>query len=125
MRHSKSFRKKTSRAELANAKREAAKQAIRSHFGQEPCPESDPVTELVTILLEDGAGGIEPPSAVSVTKDQWLTWSRLLLEHPEALTRATAQELTREVVPIPAEREAMRTWAGELLLRVLDRLGMA
>ena len=108
--------------EFANMIREQAEAVMRTQFQRE-CP-SEPVMELVTCLLEDGAGGVAPPPSVPVTTEQWITWNRLVTEHQRAVARMVTKELEQERVPLPEEIETMRTWAAQLLLNTLDRMGM-
>jgi hypothetical protein len=107
---------------FADALRQQAAQALRTMFQHDPDRRADPVLELIGFLLEDGAGGVLPLPDTPVTTEQWLTWNRLWAEHPRALARAVTQELERERLGLPQGREAMRTWAAQVLLSTLDRL---
>lgn len=110
---------------FANELRQQAAEALRTMFQHDPGCGADPVLELIDFLLEDGAGGILPPADTPVTDSQWLAWNRLLMEHPRALARTVMQELKGEHLGLPKERGAMRSWAAQVLLSVLDRLGMS
>ena len=111
--------------EFSNATRMQARSAMRKFFEREPEAEADPVIELIASLLEDGAGGADSPPDAIVTAEQWMTWNRLALIGPEALTRTITKELETEKPTMPSEKEPMRAWAARLLLATLDRLGMA
>lgn len=124
MSDSKTYRGRTSRNEFSNRVREEARAALRAMFHRELESEADPVMELITCLLEDGAGGILPLSEPAVTTEQWLIWNRLVTERPKAVTRTLTREQERERPELPEETEAMRRWAARLLLSTLDRLGM-
>ena len=110
--------------EFANTIREQAAEAVRQIYQQEVPSGTDPLLELMGALLDDGAGGIQSPSDVTVTTEQWLTWNRLALEHRPGLVRMMTRDLEMERTELPTETGAMRTWAAQLLLRTLDRLGM-
>ena len=110
--------------EFANALRQQAAQTLRTMFQHDPGGETDPVIELIGCLLEDGAGGVHPPTDTPVATEQWLTWNRLVAEHPRALARTVMRELQRERRSLPPDKEAMRSWAAQVLLSILDRLGM-
>jgi hypothetical protein len=111
--------------EFANAVRRQAFDTLRSMFHREPPGDTDPILELMAILLEDGAGGIDALAEAPVTTDQWLSWNRLVTRHMRALARMVTRELEREQSELPVEREAMRVWASRLLLSTLDRMGMS
>ncbi len=110
--------------EFANALRQQAAQALRAMFQHDPGRGVDPVLELIGFLLEDGAGGVLPLSGTPVTTEQWLTWTRLVTEHPRALARTVTGQLERERLALPQGREAIRSWAAQVLLSTLDRLGL-
>lgn len=110
--------------EFADSVRKQAAETVR-HVSQEEVPSgADPLLELMAVLLEDGAGGIQAPNKVSVSTEQWLTWNRLASEHKPALVRTMTRELETERVGLPTETDAMTTWAAQLLLATLGRLGM-
>ncbi len=110
--------------EFANAQRRQAVQALLTMFRHDPDRGADPVIELIGCLLEDGAGGVRPPTDTPVATEQWLTWNRLAAEHPRVLARAVVRELKRERRSLPQDKQAMRSWAAQALLSTLDRLGM-
>lgn len=124
MNDSKTYRGRTSGNEFSNKVREEAGAAIRAMFHREMESEADAVMELITCLLEDGAGGILALPESTVTTEQWLTWNRLVTERPKVVTRTLTRELEGERPELPEETEAMRRWAAGLLLSTLDRLGM-
>ena len=111
-------------SEFANALRQQAAQALRTMFQHDPGRGADPLLELIGFLLEDGAGGVHPPMDTPVAIEQWLTWNRLAAERPQALARTVMRELRRERLSLPQDKEAMRSWAAQVLLSTLDRLGM-
>lgn len=111
--------------EYAYTVRLEAGSLIRRVFRREPDRETDPVLELITSLLEDGAGGVSPPTNAMVTTEQWLTWSHLALNGPDALSRTLTKELLKERSPLPMELEALKSWAARIMVATLDRLGMA
>ena len=110
--------------EFENTLRRQAAQAMRMMFQHDPGHGTDPVLELIGSLLEDEAGGVLPPPDTPVATEQWLTWNRLVAEHPRALARTVMRELQRERRSLPPDKEAMRSWAAQVLLSILDRLGM-
>lgn len=110
--------------EFVNTTRQQAAQMLRTMFLQEPEGTTDPVLELISLTLEDGAGGLVSAPDVPVTTEQWLTWNRLTLNQGAAVTRMVTRELEQERTPLPMEPEALRPWAASLLLATLDRLGM-
>ena len=110
--------------EFVTKARKRANELMCEMFQQEANPDGDPVVELMTAILEDGNGGIAPPSNMPVTLDQWHTWNLLVLNQPQAVSRTVAKEMRDERLTIPADREAIRNWAANLLLSTLDRLGM-
>lgn len=112
-------------SEFANAVRRQAFDTLRTMFHQEPPGDTDPLLELLAILLEDGTGGIDTVPEAPITTDQWLCWNRLVTQHTRALTRMVTRELEREQSELPAEHDAMRVWASRLLLSTLDRMGMS
>ena len=109
---------------FAKKLREQAMQALWTMFRHDPGRKTDPVPELIGFLLEDRAGGILPPADTPVTTEQWLTWNGLVTKHPRALKRTMWRVLERERLGLPQDREAMRSWAAQVLLSTLDRLGM-
>ena len=110
--------------EFATTMRNQATETLRRDFRQEAPHGTDPVLELIGFLLSDGAGDVLPLPENPVTTEQWLMWNRLALQAQPALVRMMTRELNREKIPLPAEKEAMQTWAARLLLSTLDRLGM-
>lgn len=124
MSYSGTYRGKTSKTEFADTTRRQAGDALRRMFQQDASIETDPVLKLIVFLLEDGAGGIQPPIETPVTTEQWFTWNRLLQGQPRAVALTMTRVLEREQVALPADTTAMRTWAAQLLLSTLDRLGM-
>ena len=111
--------------EYAYTVRLEASLLIRRIFQREPDREMDPLLELITCLLEDGAGGVSPPPGAMATTEQWLTWNHLALNGPDALSRTLTKELLKERSPLPTELEALKSWAARILVATLDRLGMA
>lgn len=110
--------------EFANTIKKEAAEAMRRIFRRDVEPKTDPILELITSLLEDGAGGVVVVGNAPATTDQWHTWNRLVLEQPEVVTRMLSRELERERPALPSEPEVMRAWAARLLLATLGRLGM-
>ncbi len=110
--------------EFANTTRRQATQVLRTMFQHDPGHGADPMLELVEFLLEDSAGGISSPPDAPVTTEHWLAWNRLVARNPRAVVRMTTRMLERERVELPEGRAAMRTWAAQLLLSTLDRMGM-
>ena len=110
--------------EFASTVRRQAAQALRTMFQYDPGCGTDPVMELIGLLLEDGAGGVLPLPDAPVTTEQWFTWNRLVQGHPRAVVRMMTRELNQEHVVLPGDRNTMRTWAARLLLSTLDRMGM-
>ena len=110
--------------EFASEVRQHAAETIRQEFSTQPSPEADPLVELVSFLLEDGAGGVDAPHESPVTTDQWLAWNAMAMDRPRELTLALTVLVEREQMTLPAERARMRTWAAQLLVMTLDELTM-
>ena len=108
-------------SEFANRIRTQATETLRRMSGQAVTPEADPILELIGCLLEDGAGGVLNLPDSSVSTPQWLTWSRLALEHEQHLSDTITQLLEQERTELPEESAALRQWAANLLLAALDR----
>ena len=111
--------------EFADTTKQRAVEVLRLTYRQEPSAGTDSVVELMGLLLEDGAGGVQTLSQTPLTTEQWIIWNRLVTERPEELVRVLTQVLEREQVKLPDEAEAMRAWAAQFLLSALDELGMA
>ncbi len=111
--------------EFAESTKQQAMEVLRRTYRQEPSAGTDPVVELMAILLEDGAGGVRPLSQTPLTTEQWIIWHRLVMERSEELVRMLTQVLEREQTELPPETEAMQAWAAQLLLSTLDEMGMA
>ncbi len=111
--------------EFADTTKQRAVEVLRRTYRQEPSAGTDPIVELMGLLLEDGAGGVRALSQTPLTTEQWITWHRVLMERPEELVRVLTQVLEREQMELPPEAGAMRTWAAHLLLSTLDQMGMA
>lgn len=111
-------------SEFANLISQRARDALRRVYGQEATPGMNPLLELIVALLEDGAGGVSASAEIRVTTEQWLDWNQLALERHEELVQAMEEALEKEEMELPAERDAMRNWAANLLLSTLDRMGM-
>lgn len=110
--------------EFAETTRRQAGETMRTVFHRGVDPGTDPLLELIVVVLEDGAGGVLPPADIPVTTEQWFTWNRLVTEQPRVLTRMLTRELEHEGVAQPTETEALRCWVARLMLSTLDRLGM-
>ncbi len=111
--------------EFVDTMKQQAVEVLRRTYQQEPSAGTDPIVELMGLLLEDGAGGVQTLSQTALTTEQWITWHRLLMEQPEELVRIVALVLEREQMELPPEAGAMRAWAAQLLLSTLDEMGMA
>ena len=111
--------------EFADTTKRRAVEVLRRTYRQGPSAGTDPVVELMGLLLEDGAGGVLPLSQTPLTTEQWILWHRLVMERSEELVRALTQVLEREEMELPPEAGAMRAWAAQLLLSTLDEMGMA
>jgi hypothetical protein len=98
---------------------------LRRTYHHQVTRDADPVLELVGFLLEDGAGGVLSHPQAPVTTEQWLTWNQLAMEREKELARAASSVLEEEIMELPEVAEAMRYWAASLLLKTLDRMGMA
>ncbi len=110
--------------EFANALRQQAAQVLRTMFQHDPGRGADPVLELIGFLLADEGGGVFQHPDTNVTTEQWFTWNRLLVERPRLLRQTARREVEREWPALPQGREAMQSWAAQLLLSTLDHLGM-
>jgi hypothetical protein len=110
--------------EYANTIRRKATGAFRLMYRLEPSPGVDPIIELISFLLEDGAGGIIALAETPVTTEQWLRWNRLSMERHHALERMVTWILERERMDLPTSTEAMQEWAAQVLLLTLDRMPM-
>lgn len=94
-------------------------------FQQEAALGIDPIVELIGALLADEYGGEAIPANLSLMTDQWLTWNELALRPQNELTQTINQVLERESTKLPQELAALRTWAGWLVLSVLDQRELA
>jgi len=112
-------------SEFADTTKQEAVEVLRRTYRQEPSAGTDPMVELMGVLLEDGVGGVQALSQTPLTTEQWITWHRLVMERPEELVRVLTQLLEREQTELPPEVGAMRAWAAHLLLSTLDAMGMA
>lgn len=111
--------------EFAETTKQRAVGVLRRTYRQGASAGTDPVVELMGLLLEDGAGGVRPLSQTPLTTEHWIIWHRLVMERPEELVRMLTQVLEREQTELPPEAGAMRAWAAHLLLSTLDEMGMA
>ena len=111
--------------EFADTTKQRAVEVLRRTYRQEPSAATDPVIELIGLLLEDGGGGVLPLPETPLTTEQWIIWHRLVMERPKELVRTLMQVLERERMELPSEAGAMRAWAAQLLLSTLDEVGMA
>ena len=112
-------------SEFADTTTQQAVEVLRHTYRQGKSAGTDPVVELMGLLLEDGAGGVLPLSSTPLTTEQWMIWHELVMERPEELVRVLTQVLEREQMELPPEAGAMRAWAAHLLLSTLDEMGMA
>ena len=110
--------------EFANKLRARAADAIERIYRRQTPPESDSMIELITLLLEDGAGGVATPAQTPVSTEEWITWNEAALYSAEELTKTLTTILDREKINLPPELEAMRRWAASLLTMALDELSM-
>ena len=111
--------------EFADMTKHRAVEVLRHTYRQGASAGTDPVVELMGLLLEDGGGGVLPLSRTPLTTEQWMIWHRLVMERPEELVRMLTRVLEREQTELPPEADAMRGWAAQLLLSTLDEMGMA
>ena len=111
--------------EFVDTMKQQAVEVLRRTYRQEPSAGTDPMVELMGVLLEDGVGGVQALSQTLLTTEQWITWHRLVMERPRELVRMLTQALERERMELPPEAGAMRAWAAQLLLSTLDEMGMA
>ena len=107
--------------EFAKEVKKNAKLVLQEAFLPRFEPETDPVIELITALLEDGAGGVRPTPNVAVTTEQWLAWNWLATMQERLLIRMLTDELEKERTALPKELDPMRLWAARLILSTLDR----
>ena len=110
--------------EFTSRVRECAAEAMRQVYGQQVPREADPLVDLISQLLEDGAGGVSAPAKTPVTAEEWLTWNDAALYRPDELTETLTKVLDREQTELPSSLEAMRVWAASLLAMTLDELQM-
>lgn len=110
--------------EFANKVRRDAEEVLQKTFHHKTATGTDPIIELIAFLLNEEER-VTQSTGVMVTPEQWLTWNRLVSSHQEALARTMTREITREQITLPTEMAELRTWAAQLVLRTLDRLGMA
>ncbi|MGE0705625.1 MAG: hypothetical protein AB7P22_16990 [Vicinamibacterales bacterium] len=108
--------------EFAERVRQAAREALRKEYGRSIPAGTDPVIELISFLLEDGAGGVRPPLDTPVTTEEWLAWNRRVMCDPTGLAEMVAAVLDWELMNLPRDANARRTWAAQLLLSTLDRM---
>lgn len=108
--------------EFAERVRQAARDVLWKEYGRTIPAGTDPVIELIGLLLEDGAGGILPPSDTPVTTREWLTWNRLVMRDPTGMSKAVASVLDWELMKLPRQPNARPTWAAQLLLSTIDRM---
>ncbi|NLE58115.1 MAG: hypothetical protein GX616_07135 [Planctomycetes bacterium] len=101
-----------------------AKRAMREIFGQEPLPGEIPLLELMSLLLGDGFGEVQPTTTIPITSQQWFDWHHLALMKPEELIAAMNLVLETGRLELPRHPEAMRTWAACLMLSTLDQLDL-
>ncbi len=109
--------------EFASSLRQQAAQALRTMFQHDP-DRQDPVIELIGLLLADEGGGVFQHPDTEVTTKQWFAWNRLRMERRRLLARTVHREVEREHLLLPEGETAMRSWAAQVLLSTLDRLGM-
>lgn len=102
--------------------RTQAETAIHQIWRESPIQGTDPILQLIGLALEDGAGGIESPPKVPVSSQEWLTWQGLLLQNQDKVLGSVNQLLQREQISIPSSREAIREWAAQIVLSVMDEL---
>ena len=110
--------------EFADMMKQRAVEVLRRTHRQEPSAGTEPVVELIGLVLEDGAGGVLPLPQTPVTTEQWIIWNRLVMDRPEELVQTLTQVLDREQMELPPAAGAMRTWAAQLLLSTLDEMEM-
>ena len=99
-----------------------AVEILAERFGRQLTPRESPLLELVTCLLEDGAGGCLAPPDSSLSTDEWLRWNHLVSSRPLPLLATTIEVLQEEQFPLPEELTKLWHWATWLLLSTLDRL---
>ena len=110
--------------EFAIEMRRRAVQAMRQVYRREATPATDPVLELIALLLEDEAGDVSSRSDCSITTEQWSTWNQLAMDREQELVAATMRVLEAERIALPSQADAMRQWAAWLVAATLDRLEM-
>jgi hypothetical protein len=110
--------------EFVQLTQQRAMERLQEISGQRPTAEMNPILELVTFLLEDGAGEILAPPRVLINNDDWQHWNQLMLEQQAELVQAMNAVLARDQIHLPAEPEATRSWAATLLLSTLDQFEM-
>lgn len=110
--------------ECANSLRQRAAAVLRQSFQQEAMSGSDPILELIGLLLAEETGSPPVSAQSGLSLDQWLTWNRLALTQPKILARAITRVARRERLKLPAELPAMRIWAASLVLTTLDWLAL-
>jgi hypothetical protein len=111
-------------AEFLDMNRKRAAELLKEVFQQDTTSGMDPILELVGCLLEDGAGGVTSPMELQVTTENWLTWNKLALSIPKALTETAAEVLEREQLEVPTAKESLQNWAACLVLCTLEHMGM-
>lgn len=108
--------------EFAMRVRRQARDALRTDYRRTIPVGTDPVIELISFLLEDGAGGVCQPLDTPVTTEEWLAWHRLVMRDPTEVAEMVAAVLDWELMNLPRAPNAQRTWAAQLLLSTLDRM---
>ena len=109
-------------SEFTKRLRQEARDALRADYGWTIPAGTDPVIELISFLLEDGAGGVRPPLDTPVTTEEWLAWNRRVMCDPTGLAEMVAAVLDWELMKLPRGPNARRTWAAQLLLSTIDRM---
>jgi len=110
--------------EFLDMNKKAAAEWLRQMFQQQVTSAMDPILELVGCLLEDGAGGVASPMELQVTTEDWLTWNKLALSIPKALTESAEEVLENERLEVPTVKESLHNWAACLVLCTLEYMGM-
>lgn len=111
-------------SEFAIEMRRRAVQAMRQVYRREATPATDPVLELIALLLEDEVGDVSSQPGCSITTEQWSTWNQLAMDREQELVAAMMHVLEEERIGLPPQVDAMRPWAAWLVAATLDRLEM-
>lgn len=100
-----------------------AERNLKSQYQESPESNDLALFQLIERALEVESNLLPPVEGLAELEvKDWEVWNNLVLNDPKALLQRASQLLNKS--DLPKNPSQMKLWAGELVLGVLDDLGL-